>query len=722
MAGESILQAALATYQPLDIQGAITGAQKIRSNESQLARMQQELRGGELDLEKAQLELGAEREAMPLKSALVRAQTKSALLADAISSATDAESWDNSMRRLSQQFPEAAQYVGRYTPILQSRLMGVFGGQQGAAKAAAGGDGAAVGAADPANLDYQFSQTTPEQRGKMLEQLQKFTSALEQVSDENSWNEMRGKLHAEGVPLMDKLGDYSPIKAANIYSKVQPMLDYLQGRSVRDQAGIPNLGPPPETKVAGNTLYTLDPYTGKVINQTSPQVQNEFTSAGTDADGNPIIYNKRTGDIKGGDGAFGFEQFAERMEGQENATGDRTAQNPRSTATGNGQFTEGTWLDTVKAARPELAKVMNDKQLLELRKDPAFSREMTKEYAQNNARILQANGEPVTATSLALAHRFGPQGALGILASKPDTPLSAVLSADAIKANPGLEKETAGSYTQNLMNRVGHEAIGSKPAAQPEDARPVDQDSQSILSHTGLGMNAFYALTGRLSQLPRDKITRGRATKEAEAFANKRGVDVSTLESQFKAYNKTLEQNIERVNNTKIMEGELQGTLENLKPVADAAGLGKLRVGNIAQQFASGEFNDPTMQEYSFYLNQLRSELAAYNGALAGRSGSGLTQQDYHEAERVIKSGLDSQGAGGLLKAVHGATEKMNVVLEGSVDSSRKAIWDLFGVGDKFKPQYKKKTTPPPAAGGRGGAKPTPQEVVDELRRRGLVK
>ncbi len=240
-----------------------------------------------------------------------------------------------------------------------------------------------------------------------------------------------------------------------------------------------------------------------------------------------------------------------------------------------------------------------------------------------------------------------------------------------------------------------------KPDAPAEQVLPgdatLDPDSNSILAQTGLSLPAYMALTGQASKLPRDKASRQAAFNEAQKFANKQGVDVSTLTSQFQALNETLGSNIKRVNQTKIMEDELQGTIENLKPVADAAGAGRLRIANVAKLWAGEQVNDPIVNQYAFQLNQLKSELAAYNGAVQGRTGPSLTQQDYNEAERVIKNGLSSGGAAGLSTAVTNATGKMNEVLNRSVDSARKGVWDLFGVGKNYKPKYA------PAGAPKGG-------------------
>lgn len=477
MLGDSLLDAAIKTYQPVDDYATDkTNAQKIQSNESLLAKQQQELQLGQMKLDEAAAET-------PLNTALVKQQQKTSLLYNAIAKATDAQSFDTNMRSISEDVPEAQQYIGRYTPVLQSRLLGVYGkperpiGVSGAGleqPGAAPTKGAATGAGSDSGLDYQFAQTTPEQRANSLKMLSTFSTALEQVGDEHTWDAMRQKLDAAGIPLMDQLGDYSPIKAASLYQRVQPIVNYLQNRAVADESGIPSPKAAPDIKVVGNSIFSLDPYAG-----TAKQIgaAPKFVPGGADMMGNPSVLDENTGKRSAGqgDGVFGFDDFAKRMTGQENATGDRTAKNPNSSATGDGQFTDATWLSTLKGARPELAENMTDKQLLQLRKDPAISQEMTAQYAQSNAAILDQNGQHVNATSLALAHRFGPAGALAVLNAAPDAPLSSVLSHDAIKANPGLEKETAGGYVKDLSQKVGLDTIGTASNAGSPQSEVMDK-------------------------------------------------------------------------------------------------------------------------------------------------------------------------------------------------------------------------------------------------------
>lgn len=146
--------------------------------------------------------------------------------------------------------------------------------------------------------------------------------------------------------------------------------------------------------------------------------------------------------------------FASKIAGIENSTGNPAAKNPRSSAMGNGQFIDSTWLQLFKQKYPDQAAKMSDQQILSLRADPNLSRQMIIENGKVNADYLEQAGLPVTMQTLAVAHRLGPQMAANVLASDPNTPLTKLLSGEVIKANPELQQQTAGTFLSGIANKV----------------------------------------------------------------------------------------------------------------------------------------------------------------------------------------------------------------------------------------------------------------------------
>jgi len=132
--------------------------------------------------------------------------------------------------------------------------------------------------------------------------------------------------------------------------------------------------------------------------------------------------------------------------------GDPNAKNKRSSATGLGQFLDETWLDMIRAHRPDLAKGRSQDEILELRWDAKVAREITARFTERNAEMLRKRGLPVTPGTLYLAHFAGGAGAVAILSAIENADAALVMAtADAtgrtkrekiIKANPFLERFT----------------------------------------------------------------------------------------------------------------------------------------------------------------------------------------------------------------------------------------------------------------------------------------
>lgn len=164
---------------------------------------------------------------------------------------------------------------------------------------------------------------------------------------------------------------------------------------------------------------------------------------------------------------------------QAESGGDPAAKNPRSSASGPGQFIDSTWLDVVKRNKPELAG-RPDNELLAMRTDPKqaqLSREMTAAYARENNDRLDKAGLPVTPGSTYLSHFAGPGGAQRILTADPNAPVATVMSQQAITANPFLRNMTVGQIRQWADTKM---AGGGGPVpAPPGGPRPFGYEGNT---------------------------------------------------------------------------------------------------------------------------------------------------------------------------------------------------------------------------------------------------
>ena len=108
--------------------------------------------------------------------------------------------------------------------------------------------------------------------------------------------------------------------------------------------------------------------------------------------------------------------------------GDPNATNKRSSALGLGQFLDETWLDLIRAHRPDLSRGRSKDETLQLRRDAHLAREITLRFTKQNAEMLKKKGLPVTPGTLYLAHFAGGAGAVAILSALDDADAASVMA------------------------------------------------------------------------------------------------------------------------------------------------------------------------------------------------------------------------------------------------------------------------------------------------------
>jgi hypothetical protein len=138
--------------------------------------------------------------------------------------------------------------------------------------------------------------------------------------------------------------------------------------------------------------------------------------------------------------------------------------NSRSTAAGFGQFLNGTFVDTAKKVFPELAN-KSPAEILTLRgtklaDGTPIEAVLEQKFRTDNIASLASAGIQPTPGNVYLAHFLGAGGARNVLSADPNTPLSQVVSADAIKANPevlAIRNKTVGDLQNWANSKFGGE-------------------------------------------------------------------------------------------------------------------------------------------------------------------------------------------------------------------------------------------------------------------------
>ena len=144
---------------------------------------------------------------------------------------------------------------------------------------------------------------------------------------------------------------------------------------------------------------------------------------------------------------------------QAESGGRLTAKNPRSSALGPFQFIQSTFHDIVMRYLPDLAEGKSYSEIQQMRTDLEASRLAALIYTRENAAYLNQRGVAPEPGFLRLAFLLGPNGAAKVIAAKPETAVSDLLSPAAVDANPFMRNMSA----EQLIDRANREAAGLKP-------------------------------------------------------------------------------------------------------------------------------------------------------------------------------------------------------------------------------------------------------------------
>jgi hypothetical protein len=186
-------------------------------------------------------------------------------------------------------------------------------------------------------------------------------------------------------------------------------------------------------------------------------------------------------DLQGKESGGG--SFIDQMTRAESG-GNPNARNPLSSATGAHQFTAATWLSVAKRFGGSRIAGLSNEQILALRTDPLFSRQMAEAHAQFDlAPALQRAGVSPSNLALYAGWHFGASGGAAVMQAPGNMPMSQLLGADAIAANPYLQNLTAGQWRDRFSGQfTGGEG---QPGRQVLSARPGQAVHIVINDNTG---------------------------------------------------------------------------------------------------------------------------------------------------------------------------------------------------------------------------------------------
>lgn len=185
--------------------------------------------------------------------------------------------------------------------------------------------------------------------------------------------------------------------------------------------------------------------------------------------------------------------------------GNSSAANPLSTATGQVQFLEGTYLEWVGKVNPAWAAGMSREEILATRGDPVKEAEIYRAFRDNNLRILADRGFADTPRNRYVMHHMGVGDGPKLLAleaaGQGNLALADVLPAATIAANPHMKGKTVGAFLATLQGKVNaHGGNGGMSARAAYEAVMAIEDPKvraAAMSKLDARLKAEEALTSQ---------------------------------------------------------------------------------------------------------------------------------------------------------------------------------------------------------------------------------
>jgi hypothetical protein len=231
------------------------------------------------------------------------------------------------------------------------------------------------------------------------------------------------------------------------------------------------------------------------------------------------------------------------------------------------------------------------------------------------------------------------------------------------------------------------------------DAPPDPATGNKIDKVTGVTPNTLYqagirwALTGAMPSMGR--TSKGQTLKARQgvlatgsALASKAGVDVGTLQAEYKAYSGALGQLVKMQTTASASVYAAKHNMELAKAQSKKVPRGTSPLVNRYYQWAVGENlkGDPALKELEIYIYTAAREYAKVASGAHG-SVAGLTDTAAKEAEKLLRAAFNPAQLDAAIAAMQG--DMLNVVTgwEQEVASSSQTIADFLTVargGDPF--------------------------------------